>query len=91
MNEIPDRESLLEFPCEFPIKMMGRDDSAFRDTAIGIIERHAGSIDAEAIRETPSSAGNFVSITVTIDAQSQSQLDDIYRELSASAEVLVAL
>ena len=84
-------DSLLEFPCKFPIKMMGRDDDAFRASALQIIERHAGAVDDDAVRVIASSAGNFVSITVTIDAQSQAQLDDIYLELSANSDILVAL
>jgi putative lipoic acid-binding regulatory protein len=91
MNEVPNTESLLEFPCKFPVKMMGRKESSFRETAIAIIERHTGTIDAGAVRTVPSSAGNFVSITVTIDALSQSQLDRIYEDLSASDDILVAL
>lgn len=91
MNDDTPKESLLEFPCKFPIKMMGRDDDSFRDVALQIIERHAGEIDPGDVRTTPSSAGNFVSITVTIDAQSQAQLDDIYGELSAHDAILVAL
>lgn len=84
-------DSLLEFPCEFPIKMMGRDDPEFRDAALQVIERHAGRIDEEAIRVSTSSQGNFLSITVTITATSQEQLDDIYRELSDHDKILVAL
>jgi uncharacterized protein len=91
MNENAGKDSLLEFPCRFPIKMMGRPDGDFRDSALRIIERHAGSIGSADIRTVPSSAGNFVSITVTIDATSQTQLDAIYRELSANTSVLVAL
>ena len=84
-------ESPLEFPCRFPIKMMGRETRSFRRDAIGIVERHAGSIGAEDISMTPSRKGNFVSITVTITATSRLQLDNIYRDLSASDAVLVAL
>ena len=87
-----DREdSLLEFPCEFPIKMMGRDEASFRKTAIELVEAHAGEIPETAISTSLSSKGNFVSITVTITAESQQQLDDIYRALTAHEEILVAL
>jgi putative lipoic acid-binding regulatory protein len=84
-------DSLLEFPCEFPIKMMGRDDDGFRRIALEVIERHAGPIESHAIRESSSSQGNFLSITVTIMATSQQQLDNIYRDLSEHELVLVAL
>jgi putative lipoic acid-binding regulatory protein len=91
MNEVTGKESLLEFPCKFPVKMMGRKGSGFRAAALGIIERHTGRIDMESVRSMPSSAGNFVSITVTVEVQSQEQLDGIYTELSANEEILVAL
>lgn len=85
------RETMLEFPCEFPIKMMGRDEPAFHDAARAIIEKHAGPVDDDAYRKAMSRDANFVSLTVTINATSQKQLDDIYQELSAHDEILVAL
>jgi hypothetical protein len=91
MHDLTESGSLLEFPCRFPIKVMGRQESRFREIALGIIERHTGSIDGGDIRVVPSNAGNFVSITVTIDAVSQMQLDAIYGDLSANEDILVAL
>lgn len=85
------RDTALEFPCEFPIKIMGRDEPAFHDAAREIIERHAPEVDDDAYRSALSSKANFVSLTVTINATSQQQLDDIYEELSAHDEILVAL
>lgn len=87
----PEDKSLLEFPCDFPIKMMGRDDNDFRRVALAIVEEHAGSIDEDAVSVSASSAGNFISVTVTISAQSQEQLDAIYRALTSHEDVLVAL
>ncbi|MDH3351199.1 MAG: DUF493 domain-containing protein [Gammaproteobacteria bacterium] len=84
-------ESLIDFPCAFPIKMMGRDTPEFRKTARTIIERHTGPIDDAAIRDALSSKGNFVSITITVNAKSQEQLDDIYRDASSHDDVLMAL
>jgi len=86
-----NRESLLEFPCEFPIKIMGRVGEGFRETAIVLVEKHAGKVPEDAISVTPSRNGNFISVTVTIVAQSQEQLDNIYRELTGHQEILVAL
>ncbi len=94
MTESDDKEakeSLLEFPCQFPIKMMGRSSTDFRSIAIALVETHTGEIATSAIRSAPSSNGRFVSITVEIEAQSQAQLDAIYHDLSASQDVLVAL
>jgi putative lipoic acid-binding regulatory protein len=83
--------TLLEFPCEFPIKMMGRDEEGFRRAAIELVESHVGKISEDAIATSASSKGNFVSVTVTITAESQEQLDNIYRALTAHEEILVAL
>ncbi len=84
-------ETLLEFPCDFPIKMMGRDTPEFHSAARKIIEKHAGPLDDNAIQSNLSRNGRFVSITVTVNARSQQQLDDIYREVTAHEDVLMAL
>ena len=88
---VPKQQKLLDFPCDFPIKMMGREQPEFRDAAVALIERHAGKICSDAIRTALSRNGNFLSITVTIKAQNQQQLDDIYSDLSEHEEILVAL
>lgn len=90
MND-SDQEALLVFPCEFPIKMMGRDGEKFRRTAIALIEEHAGKVSDQSVKTSASSKGNFLSITVTINAKSQQQLDTIYQALSDHDEILVAL
>ena len=84
-------KSLLIFPCAFPVKMMGRDTPEFRETARSLIEKHTGPISDSAINNSLSRKGNFVSITITIDALSQKQLDDIYRDVSSHEDVLMAL
>jgi putative lipoic acid-binding regulatory protein len=84
-------ESAIEFPCKFPIKMMGRDTPEFRATARLLIENHVGPVSDEAIQANLSGKGNFVSVTVTITASSQRQLDDIYRDVSGHDDVLMAL
>jgi putative lipoic acid-binding regulatory protein len=83
-------ESVMEFPCEFPIKMMGRDTPEFRATALSLVEKHVGPIAAEAIQTNLSGKGNFVSVTVTVTATSQQQLDDIYCDVSGNDDVLMA-
>ncbi len=84
-------ESAIKFPCSFPIKMMGRDTPEVRQTVRSLVERHAGPIADEAIREAGSRKGNFVSVTITVIATSQKQLDDIYQDLTAHDDVLMAL
>lgn len=84
-------ESPLTFPCEFPIKMMGRDTPEFRSTARALVENHVGAVDDERVQAATSRKGRFVSVTVTITATSQAQLDDIYRDVTAHDDVLMAL
>ncbi len=85
------QESLLEFPCKFPIKAMGRDENGFEALAIRIILTHAEIYQDEAITTNPSGSGKYVSVTVTIQATSKAQLDSIYQDLSDCEQVLVAL
>lgn len=87
MNE----ESALQFPCEFPIKMMGRDTPGFRQLARTLVENHTGPVPDDAVQAAVSRKGSFVSITVTITATSQQQLDDIYRDATSHDDVLMAL
>ncbi len=84
-------ESVIEFPCDFPIKMMGRDTPEFRATARLLVENHVGAVAENAIQVNLSGKGNFVSVTITVIATSQQQLDDIYRDVSAHDDVLMAL
>ena len=86
-----DKEELLEFPCRFPIKVMGRDEAEFEAHVLQIISTHVEDIAAEDIALRSSSKGKFLSVTVTIDAQNQDHLDRIYRTLTSSERVLYVL
>ena len=83
--------TLLEFPSDFPIKVMGRHDSNLRALTQAIIERHAGPLADASVRTRTSSDGNFLALTYMVRASSRKQLDDIYRELTACKSVLMAL
>lgn len=82
---------LLQFPLEFPIKVMGRHGTDLLPLTRLIVEKHAGPLSEDQIRDRPSAASNFLSITYVIQATSQDQLDAIYRELTACEAVLMAL
>lgn len=84
-------ESPLEFPCRFPIKMMGRESPAFRATARALVEKHVGEVADDAVQAALSRNGRFVSVTVTIIATSKQQLDDIYQDVTDHEDVLMAL
>jgi uncharacterized protein len=83
--------SLLKFPCDFPLKVMGRRSDDFRSIVLGIVQKHAGAIEPERIEERPSSDGNYLSLTCTFAAQSREQLDALYQELTSCERVLVVL
>ncbi|MDJ0792805.1 MAG: DUF493 domain-containing protein [Woeseiaceae bacterium] len=83
--------SAIEFPCQFPIKMMGRDTPEFRATARALVEKHAGPVADDAVQAALSRNARFVSVTVTITAESQEQLDSIYRDVTSHDDVLMAL
>lgn len=84
-------ESLLEFPCEFPVKIMGRTADDFEALVAEIVSRHDPDFVSEKMSVRASRDGNFVSITAVIVAHSREQLDDLYRELSAHERILMAL
>jgi uncharacterized protein len=88
---IDESNTPLEFPCDFPLKIMGRDEPGFREHVIQIIAQQAGADAVQQVRDRESRGGRFISLTVTVRAQSRPQLDDIYRELHASSRVLMTL
>lgn len=86
-----ERETLLEFPCDFPIKIMGKNHVDFEAAVITIFNQHVDDFGEHALKSRESKNGNYLSITVTISAQSQSQLDNIYQDLSSHELVMMAL
>ena len=91
MSEYEERETALEFPCEFPIKAMGRADREFAMRVFEIVQRHVPELGAQQLRTTASRRGGFVSVTVTFTARSQGQLDRIYIDLNDDEQVLMTL
>ena len=85
------RTTLLEFPCAFPIKIMGARVDDFAQTVLDVVLRHAPDFDAATMQMRPSSKGNYLSITCTVSATSQAQLDALYIELSSHPMVKVVL
>jgi putative lipoic acid-binding regulatory protein len=90
-GDMSEDDSLLQFPCAFPIKAMGRSDSGFEATALAIVRRHAPGFDVAAMNTVASAKGNYLSVTFTIQATSREQLDNLYRELTACEQLLMVL
>ena len=77
----PELQALLAFPCEFPLKIMGLTRPGFAQAVIDVVKKHAPDFDPATVEMRPSRENKYISITATINAQSQHQLDDLYREL----------
>lgn len=91
MSEIPPEQSLIEYPSDFPIKIMGSAHPEFEKTIIELVQQHAPDFDPVTLECRPSKAGNYLSVTCTIRATSREQLDNLYRALSAHEMVKVVL
>ncbi|MDD3676377.1 MAG: DUF493 domain-containing protein [Thauera propionica] len=85
------RQSLLEFPCDFPIKIMGARVDGFAQAVIEVVLRHAPDFDPAGAEMRPSSKGNYLAVTCTFRAVSQLQVDTMYRELTSHPMVKVVL
>ena len=85
------KETLFEFPCSFPLKIMGKDKHEFAVTVRSIVQKHVGELDDSAFTSRLSEGGKYISITVTFMAQSQQQLDALYEELGKHEDVLMML
>lgn len=85
------QETLFEFPCEFPIKAFGLASPELAETVLAIIRCHAPEASPVDLSQRPSGKGRYEAITVTIMARSKDQLDAIYRDLTASPMILMAL
>ncbi len=88
---MPEQDSVFDFPCRFPIKVMGRDREGFPAHVTGLIGLHTAEIAHEDIAIRPSRNGNFISVTVTFTAESREQLDRIYQSLTDSEQILFVL
>src|SRR6266700_6831897 len=84
-------ETLLEFPCSFPIKIMGRTQDGFAQTVLDIVLRHVPDYDSGTMEMRASREGNYLSLTCVVNASSKNQLDDLYRELSGHPQVVMVL
>lgn len=84
-------DTLFKFPCDFPLKVMGRRSDDFRSIVLGIVQKHAGPVAPANIEERPSKDGNYLSLTCTFTAQSREQLDALYVELTSCEKVLIVL
>jgi uncharacterized protein len=86
-----ERASLIDFPTDFPIKVMGAQVAGFEAAIAAVAQRFDSSFDATRIERRPSSGGRYLGLTLTVRATSQEQLDELYRTLSSHPMVKVVL
>jgi len=84
-------ESLLSFPCELPVKIFGRNEPHLLPTVIEIVRGCIDELDESRISTQQSREGRFLSITVTVRAESREQADELYRRLTSNEHVLMVL
>lgn len=87
----PKKETLIQFPCAFPIKVMGQNIDTFSQEIIELVKTHDEEFDALCIECRESSGGTYMGLTITVNATSQEHLDNIYRALTAHPLVKIVL
>ncbi|KIG02357.1 UPF0250 protein ybeD [Burkholderia sp. MR1] len=90
-NSPTSTDDLFNFPCDFPIKVMGKSHPEFQETIVTVIREFDGEFDATRVETRPSSGGNYTGLTCTVRAQNRAHLDDIYRALTGHPMVKVVL
>lgn len=81
----------IEFPCDYPIKVLGRQTPQFHDTVLAVIERHAPGFDPASIKLKDSAKGTFVSLSLIITATGKAQLDAMHKDLIATGQVQMVI
>ena len=88
---IANEESLVSYPTDFPIKVMGRKQARFAHTVVSIVRKHAPDFDAATVEMRPSRQGKYLSVTCVVRATSREQLDALYQELCDHPSVVMVL
>lgn len=86
-----EQPSLIEYPCDFPIKIMGKARQDFAPAALAIVQTHAPDFDSATMSIRESKNGTYLSVTCTIRATSRAQLDALYQALSGHPLVVMVL
>ena len=85
--DIPKEESLIKYPCHFPIKIVGLYSSNYKEIVMALVRVHAPDVSDEQVKERYSKNKKYLSLSITVNAQSREQLDAIYCALTACEQV----
>ena len=88
---IPPEQSLIQYPCAFPIKVMGAHVSGFAEAMVHVARQFDPALDPATVEYRPSKGGKYLGITITVTATSREQLDELYRTLSSHPMVKMVL
>jgi putative lipoic acid-binding regulatory protein len=91
MKDIPPDQSLIDYPCQFPIKVMGLNVDGFTEAVVSIAAQFDPSFGPNAVQTRPSSGHKYLGVTITVTATSRAQLDELYRTLSTHPLVKMVL
>ena len=83
--------SLIEYPCEFPIKIMGHTQAGFAQAVLEVVSRHVPDFDGAPLEMKSSKHGKYLSVTCVVNATSRAQLDALYQELCDHPLVVMVL
>jgi putative lipoic acid-binding regulatory protein len=90
-QEIPPEQSLIEYPCRFPIKVLGIHSEAFVSAMVVIAKNFEPDFEPSSVERRPSKAGNYIGLTLSIYVINREQLDEIYRTLTSHPQVKYVL
>jgi uncharacterized protein len=90
-RDIPPEQSLIEYPSQFPIKVMGANVEGFAAAVVRVAQHFDPCFDPETVELRDSKGGNYLGVTITITATSREQLDELYRTLSTHPMVKIVL
>ncbi len=90
-RDIPPEQSLIEYPCRFPIKVMGANVEGYVTALTHVAKSFDPGFDASTIELRPSKAGNYMGVTLSVYVTSREQLDELYRTLTTHPMVKVVL
>jgi len=84
-------DTLLKFPCAFPIKVMGLTQDNFAQSIVVVVQKHVPDFNAATLEMRASRGGKYLSLTCTVNAESREQLDNLYRDLTTHPMVTLVL
>jgi len=85
------KEPKIEFPCDYPVKVIGESYPGFRDEIVSIVRRYDATIALDKVKERPSSKGNYCSITILVWATGEPQIMNLFAELKECTGVRLVL